>query len=216
MSTREAAIAANRFGFGAGPGDLDLIGGDGRGWLITQVEHAAGTPPLLPGIPRGTDRPAQLIAPRKGDTPEGKAALQKTARDTYRQGVAVRTLAAVHSDAAFVERLVHFWSNHFTVSVSRPIVLGVAVPFENDAIRPHVAGRFGDMLRAVAKHPAMLLYLDNAVSIGPDSSVGMRQSKGLNENLARAGLRQDPHWLVDRPWRRGRARRRLSLSPARP
>jgi uncharacterized protein (DUF1800 family) len=83
------------------------------------------------------------------------------------------------------ERLTLFWSNHFTVSVIRPIVLGLAGSFEREAIRPHVTGRFHDLLLAVVRHPAMLLYLDNAGSIGPHSRPGERQGKGLNENLAR-------------------------------
>jgi len=63
--------------------------------------------------------------------------------------------------------------------------LGPAGGFEREAIRPHVAGRFADMLRAVVGHPAMLLYLDNAQSFGPRSETGQRLNRGLNENLAR-------------------------------
>ncbi|MDA0261704.1 MAG: DUF1800 domain-containing protein [Proteobacteria bacterium] len=83
------------------------------------------------------------------------------------------------------ERLVMFWSNHFTVSASRPIVAGLVGAFEREAIRPHVTGRFADMLLAVTKHPAMILYLDNGLSIGPNSPAGRFLDRGLNENLAR-------------------------------
>jgi uncharacterized protein (DUF1800 family) len=68
-----------------------------------------------------------------------------------------------------VERLVHFWSNHFAVSVDKLLVVGLAGGFEADAIRPNVLGRFEDLLLAVVRHPAMLLYLDQAQSIGPSS-----------------------------------------------
>ena len=78
-----------------------------------------------------------------------------------------------------------FWSNHFTVSVQKPIISPLVNAFEVESIRPHVTGRFADMLKAVTGHPAMLLYLDNAQSIGPNSRAGQRNSKGLNENLAR-------------------------------
>src|SRR5437763_1360382 len=99
---------------------------------------------------------------------------------------AARLRAAVDSDRPVVERLVHFWSNHFTVSVRQKIaVLGIAGAFEREAIRPHVTGRFEDMLVAVVSHPAMLLYLDNAQSIGPESRAGQRAKRGINENLAR-------------------------------
>ena len=57
--------------------------------------------------------------------------------------------------------------------------------FEREAIRPHVLGRFGDMLKAVEQHPAMLFFLDNQQSLGPDSRAGQNRKRGLNENLAR-------------------------------
>jgi uncharacterized protein (DUF1800 family) len=87
-----------------------------------------------------------------------------------------------------MERLVHFWSNHFAVSVDKAAVLGLAGPMEFEAIRPQMRGRFRDLLRAVVRHPAMLLYLDQAQSVGPDSPFGRRVQRrqlGLNENLAR-------------------------------
>jgi uncharacterized protein (DUF1800 family) len=80
---------------------------------------------------------------------------------------------------------VRFWSNHFTVSVTKGRVRGIAGAFEREAIRPFVTGNFVDMLLAVTRHPAMLIYLDNQASVGPDSRLGLRRSKGLNENLAR-------------------------------
>jgi hypothetical protein len=83
-----------------------------------------------------------------------------------------------------MERLVHFWSNHFAVSVDKLLVIGLAGGFEADAIRPHVLGRFEDLLLAAVRHPAMLLYLDQARSAGPNSMAGAR-GRGLNENLAR-------------------------------
>ncbi len=106
-------------------------------------------------------------------------------RELYVKEAAARTLAQVASRQPLGERLVAFWSNHFTVSVSRPIVLGLAGAFEREAIRPHVTGRFHDLLLAVVRHPAMLLYLDNARSVGPHSRLGRLRDRGLNENLAR-------------------------------
>ena len=91
--------------------------------------------------------------------------------------------AAVNAEIGFVERLVWFWSNHFCVSADR--VPNMAGGYEREAIRPHVLGRFADMLLAVESHPAMLFYLDNSGSIGPNSVAGINRSRGLNENLAR-------------------------------
>jgi uncharacterized protein (DUF1800 family) len=86
----------------------------------------------------------------------------------------------------FPERLAMFWVNHFAVAVSKgPGVRVLAGAFEREAIRPHLFGRFEDMLQAVETHPAMLAFLDNAQSIGPDSRAGARSKRGLNENLAR-------------------------------
>jgi uncharacterized protein (DUF1800 family) len=93
--------------------------------------------------------------------------------------------AALGADLGFVERLVWFWSNHFCVSADKGPVRALAGAYEREAIRAHVLGRFADMLGAVERHPAMLLYLDNARSIGPASIAGRNQHKGLNENLAR-------------------------------
>ena len=88
-------------------------------------------------------------------------------------------------DIGFGERLALFWSNHFTVSGADQKVHIMAGAFEREAIRPHLTGRFHDMLAAAESHPAMLLYLNNERSMGPNSQAGKRQSKGLNENLAR-------------------------------
>src|SRR5712691_5808867 len=90
--------------------------------------------------------------------------------------------AAVQSDLGFVERLVWFWSNHFCVNADATVMAG---GYEREAIRPHVVGRFADMLLAAEGHGAMLLYLDNAQSIGPNSVAGINRDRGLNENLAR-------------------------------
>jgi uncharacterized protein (DUF1800 family) len=103
----------------------------------------------------------------------------------YLEEAKSRLDAALDSDVGFVERLVWFWSNHFCVSADKGGVRPLCGAFEREAIRLYVRGKFADMLIAVESHPAMLLYLDNARSIGPDSFAGLRRNKGLNENLAR-------------------------------
>src|SRR5262247_3379292 len=89
---------------------------------------------------------------------------------------------AINAEIGFVERLVWFWSNHFCVNADATVMAGA---YEREAIRPHVLGRFADMLLAAEGHPAMLIYLDNAQSIGPTSVAGINRTRGLNENLAR-------------------------------
>jgi len=98
----------------------------------------------------------------------------------------VRVEAALSAPIGFVERLVWFWSNHFCVSTAES--LSMAGAYEREAIRPHVLGRFVDMLTAVESHPAMLIYLSNAQSMGPNSVAGINNNRGLNENLARETL----------------------------
>lgn len=115
-------------------------------------------------------------------------------RDLRRQQLAefaARYRHAAGTDAPFVERLTQFWSNHFAVSIDKGNARLYAGSMEREAIRPHVLGRFQDMLTAVESHPAMLRYLDNAASIGDDSRAAQRarrlgrEKRGLNENLAR-------------------------------
>jgi len=102
--------------------------------------------------------------------------------------VQARADSALATEAPFVERMVHFWSNHFCISADNPRVTAFAAAFERDAIRPHVLGRFADMMLAAERHPAMLIYLNQLQSIGPDSPAAAREPerrRGLNENLAR-------------------------------
>ena len=210
--TVAAAIAADRFGLGARPGDLAGIASDPRGALRSQL---LGAPPLLDavGLPDTAtvlERAAELRVERQdakraqaADVP-GEAAAQAAVeklpallRPIYVDDAAARVHAGIATDRAFVERLVHFWSNHFAVSVDKQAVLGIAGSFEREAIRPHVLGNFQELLLAVEQHPAMLLYLDNAQSVGPNSDAARRLARrgfgdrarprkvGINENLAR-------------------------------
>jgi uncharacterized protein (DUF1800 family) len=104
----------------------------------------------------------------------------------FRAEAMARFNAQLKAQAGFVERLVAFWSNHFAVSVAKGQFLRVtAGPFEREAIRPHVLGKFSQLLIAAESHPAMIFYLDNQRSSGPGSKAGRFDSKGLNENLAR-------------------------------
>jgi uncharacterized protein (DUF1800 family) len=105
---------------------------------------------------------------------------------TYRAEALARLQRAVQADCGFTERLVAFWSNHFCISANKGELARMwAGSFEREAIRPHVLGRFADMLKAVEQHPAMLFFLDNQQSLGPDSRAGQNRKRGLNENLAR-------------------------------
>jgi uncharacterized protein (DUF1800 family) len=120
-----------------------------------------------------------------GSKPESKSNAGVAPQQIYLDEAKARLTTAFDADIGFVERLAWFWSNHFCVSADKFGVRSIAGAFEREAIRTNVLGRFVDMLRAVETHPAMLLYLDNARSIGPTSLAGKNRGRGLNENLAR-------------------------------
>ena len=206
------AIAANRFGLGARPGELAQIGSQPRDWLVAQLSGAA---PLLTGpelytsadtLSRGLEvRRALRAAKREAakadsdDKANAVAAVMKIGqvyRPIYIAEAIARLREGVTTDRPFVERLTYFWTNHFAVSIDKNLVLGLAGSFEREAIRPNVLGHFSDMLLAVERHPAMLLYLDNHLSVGPHSRAagllerrrGNQRRLGINENLARETL----------------------------
>jgi uncharacterized protein (DUF1800 family) len=204
-----SAIAANRFGLGARPGELAAIGGNAPDWLRAQLLGAA---PELAGDLRPSQRilrealqlRREIQAARKatrntpvarGDEAAADNAQQKLPqllRPIYVAEVTARLSQAVSTDRPFIERLTQFWSNHFAVSVDKQFLAGLAGSFEREAIRPHVLGNFSDLLLAAETHPAMLLYLDNHLSVGPHSEAALRLERraaqrriGINENLAR-------------------------------
>jgi len=185
--------ALNRFGLGARPGERDRIR-DPRGWLRAQLDGGApvlhAPEPASPGAigdaVRGLRMPEQASADQRRLARRQLVALGAA---EVRAGLTAR----VTSERPFVERLVAFWSNHLCVSTGAKILVApLAGSYERDVIRPHVLGRFEDMVLASARHPAMLVYLDNFQSIGPGSRaaarVGQRAAgarRGLNENYAR-------------------------------
>src|SRR5450631_2030003 len=226
----QTEMAVLRFGLGARPEDLAAAAGDPRAWLMAQIKGAvplAGNTPLAPSDQifvellaareerqeskreaAATTVPAGAATP----VPAGAATLvPNPVRDVYlphyRAQVLARAQSAALTARPFAERLVHFWTNHFAVSADKGAVFGVAGTLENEAIRPHVGGRFIDLLAAVEQHPAMITFLDNQYSVGKDSVLaqlaGRREARlqwrgrsavdsdkpkrefGSNENLAR-------------------------------
>lgn len=139
--------------------------------------------PARPGSKAGTImQPLANDAAVKPSAPQPPNVIQKA----YRAEALARVQRATMAESGIVERLVAFWSNHFCISANKGQLDRIwAGSFEREVIRPHVLGRFSDMLLAVEQHPAMLFYLDNQQSIGPNSRAGRNRKRGLNENLAR-------------------------------
>ncbi len=204
MQDIKAAIAANRFGLGARPEDATGIGADPTDWLRAQLTgrepESSGTPESAQTLIRIGElqlarRVSQAARSRGNEPPEvSQEAIREYTQfigGEYRAQAVRRSVAAIRSEQPFRERLVQFWANHFAVSTDKQPIGAIAGHYENEAIRPHVTGNFLDMLRAVERHPAMILYLDNQASIGPDSRAAKLASRfrdrefGLNENLAR-------------------------------
>ncbi|MGC1470520.1 MAG: DUF1800 family protein, partial [Sphingorhabdus sp.] len=209
----ETAIAMNRFGLGARPDAAPLA--NPRRWLIDQMSKFDPRPAPIAALPPRSELIAAIKdlriekRERKAAKEDGadnaeqqSSSYRKAVRDQYVAAVDARLSVALGSRQEFAERLVHFWANHFAISIDKIVTVGLAGNFEFDAIRPHIFGRFADLLKAASWHPAMLLYLDQAQSIGPNSMlaqrIGARRNReiGLNENLAREIL--ELHTLGDR------------------
>jgi uncharacterized protein (DUF1800 family) len=202
----DGAIAATRFGLGAKAGEIAEAARDPRGWLKAQV-RPGGAETFSTGGEASNQRLAEFrdyrrqrvmaeqSGPAKGDDdPVMKA--RQFVRENASGDILARVQLATQTEAGFRERWALFWANHFTVSAIKVQVAGLVGPFENEAIRPHAFGRFADLLVAAETHPAMLLYLDQAQSVGPNSQAARRRGRrgqdgaaprqaGLNENLAR-------------------------------
>jgi uncharacterized protein (DUF1800 family) len=140
-------------------------------------------PPESSGAKGAAPSPPEAMQPNAArPPPQPLNVIQKT----FRAEALARLQRGMIADCGFAERLVVFWSNHFCISANKGGLARMwAGSFEREAIRPFVLGRFGDMLKAVEQHPAMLFFLDNQQSLGPESRAGQNRKRGLNENLAR-------------------------------
>ena len=198
--TLAASIAVNRFGLGARPGELDAETTDPKDWLVQQLTRTSSFALPAGGLPT-TRSAAEALGSYLEDLKkktEGKAGKMspeaqeeailkplKQLREILIAEIEARTLRGLTTEAGFAERLVLFWSNHFTVSANKAVTIPFAGVFEREVIRAGMTGTFADLLVASTRHPGMLLYLDQAQSMGPNSKAGKRRDKGLNENLAR-------------------------------
>jgi uncharacterized protein (DUF1800 family) len=210
-----AALALHRFGFGPTRDSIVALADDPRGAVLADLERPGAGRVSADLLTSGAAARAvfdfqaarqaeQKLASRAQKAAEAAGEAMPVAakaplpdagmrpqqpplpQQLIQKEAQARFDEAANAKIGFVERLVWFWSNHFCISADKvPAMTG---PYEREAIRPHVLGRFSDMLQAVESHPAMLFYLDNVQSMGPDSVAGVNRDKGLNENLARETL----------------------------
>lgn len=180
--SKNGYIAAGRFGLGLKYGDRSNISRSPKTWLRNQVRDGQKTP-ISPNV-AATDIIVREIV-RAQKPKEVRKEMRRKSKAIYESEMQARFDLALQTQQPFIERLVQFWSNHFTVSYAgKPFLQAIVGAFEREAIRPHVLGKFSDMLIASTQHPAMLIYLDNINSIGPSLRKKGR-NRGLNENLAR-------------------------------
>jgi uncharacterized protein (DUF1800 family) len=193
-----AAVALNRFGLGARLDDVPPK--DPKGWLRDQLEAYQARPPVIAALPNSEAIAVPYFQSRRqanrASDAEAKQAIYAASRSAhrrvYRAAVNARIANALTTETPFTERLVHFWANHFAISADKVTTVPFVGSFESEAIRPHIMGNFHDLVFAVERHPGMLIYLDQASSIGPQSAMAQRARSrnslrvpGMNENLAR-------------------------------
>jgi uncharacterized protein (DUF1800 family) len=218
-TSRAACIAAHRFGLGEA--SLSTAGNDPRGWLLAQIGAADAQlgdglvssregivrlaqqqrPALIAQAERAAMAAATAMEGMAPGTAPAAAAATDPLRAVIQADVRARLATAATTTRPFAERLALFWTNHFTVSVLKGSTRTLVGAFQREAIRPHIAGNFETLLGAAVTHPAMLRFLDNERSAGPNSRFVLAQARrplgdgergprisGLNENLAREVL----------------------------
>jgi uncharacterized protein (DUF1800 family) len=177
--------ALRRLTFGPRPSDVDRVREMGLAtWIDRQLNPSAiDDTALVPRLPAMPSRPAQIADPRE-------------ARQFGRQSVqalsSAKLVRAIHSERQLDEVLVDFWFNHFNVFAGKGRTSNFIPDYEREAIRPHVLGRFRDLLGATAKSPAMLFYLDNWLSADPEAAERTNQMRQQRQQQPQRQQRQQP------------------------
>ncbi len=186
------AYAVVRFGLGY-PALGAPLTGEAMLTRLAGPDRAAADVPFLPF----REAVAMDLALRKARDAERNSmgsqaevdAARKAVRDAYGRIFFDDLARGAGTDDPLRERLMGFWLNHFATRPRSGGLRAGHAGFAAEAIRPHLAGRFADMLKAAVTHPYMMIYLDQVVSVGPNSPAGRgRRKRGLNENLAREVL----------------------------
>jgi uncharacterized protein (DUF1800 family) len=161
LSHTDALIALHRFGFGPKPGEVAQVAADPKGWLEQQIELPYSPPPAMSGLPLAAENVIDWWVTARRSVPDLVRKYRTEYKSLWLEEVKARLKEAVVTDTPFRERLVWFWSNHFTVSGVVGRTMGMVGAHERDAIRPNIFGSFRDLLHASTRHPGMLFYLDN-------------------------------------------------------
>jgi len=194
---QQAVHVLNRMAFGPRPGDVERVTQMGvQRWIDAQLQpETIALPPALTARLDGLETVrrsagaslAEYLELRKEVRDEDEGARQRRRQldaRVAREAAEARLLRALDSPRQLEEVMVDFWYNHFNVFSGKGIDRALVTSYENEAIRPHALGSFRALLGATARHPAMLFYLDNAVSSAPNPNA-KGKAGGLNENYAR-------------------------------
>ncbi len=187
-----AAYILSRFTMGGKVGQRHDIAGSPLDWALEEVDKTFDLT-IIQDLPDTRSmatimremRIARQNAARSGRKSEVSKSFLQRLRKAFAKQAQAHFRQAVENKTSIHDRLALFWANHFTVSGSNNIVRPFVPAYQREAIYPNLNGYFGQMLWAAETHPAMLLYLDNHISVGPNSRAGKRRGKDLNENLAR-------------------------------
>lgn len=164
---------------------------------VKREREAEAQKPAMDGkADMAPEKSAQMMQPPMMAPSQPQAGMQQTAtfkktpylpQEILLAEVDARYNGTIHTPLiGFGERLTMFFANHFAIATAKGSDVHIlAGAFEREAIRPYIYGNFEDMLVAVETHPAMLFFLDNHQSVGPQSKAGQSGKRGLNENLAR-------------------------------
>ncbi len=194
----QALHASNRMALGPRPGDLDAIKRVGvERWIEQQLHpekivESANLERQIAPLTTLRMTPIELFEsygpPRRiagRPDPDARKAARQEAKIIVEQAIQTRLYRAITSTRRLKEVMTAFWFNHFNVFAGKGLCHLWVGSYEEQAIRPHVLGRFRDLLGASAKHPAMLFYLDNWQNTAPGSPGSRGKLEGINENYAR-------------------------------
>ena len=188
-----AAHALSRYGLGARPGDRLDIQIDPQGWVTDQLAASADDSAAVDDRPTTKEAITKIYALKalEAEKSMGKDVLDQVREarnvlnETFLGDITARLEQGFTTTTPVNERLVRFWGNHFSISAENALISPAIGAFERDVIRSNLNGSFYDLLLAAESHPAMIVYLNNEQSTGPNSTAGSRRNRGLNENFSR-------------------------------
>jgi len=210
---KQALHVLNRLAYGPRPGEAEAVAASGiQRWIAEQLKPASiddheveakfenlkslrmSSTELHQAYPKGNNKKKALAAAEQGNAPAPAAPMmdEKRPKEIEKDLAAHRIVRAVESKRQLAEVLLDFWFNHFNVYGDKGQDKWLIISYERDALRPHLFGHFRELLDATAKHPAMLYYLDNWLSVAAEAAPATppltgsgKRSSGLNENYAR-------------------------------